>query len=81
MTDNEYKTIVKGRLARDDFVVDDGIGGYVDTGVDDFEEAEDVEEDEDEERPRNKCTCAYGFCDKYFSDASAPLQQRRRRRI
>ena len=81
MTDNEYKTIVKGRLARDDFVVDDGIGGYVDTGVDDFEEAEDVEENEEEERPRNKCTCACGFCDKYVSDSSAPLQQRRRRRI
>ena len=67
MTDNEYKTIVKGRLARDDFVVDDGIGGYVDTGVDDFEEAEDVEEDEEEERPRNKCTCLCGFCDLYAS--------------
>ena len=81
MTDNEYKTIVKGRLARDDFVVDDGIGGYVDTGVDDFEEAEDVEEDEEEERPRYKCTCACDFCQLYISDSSAPLQRRRRRRI
>ncbi|TBU30600.1 DNA polymerase alpha catalytic subunit [Dichomitus squalens] len=53
VTENEYKTIVKGRLARDDFVVDDGFSGYVDTGVDDFEEAGDVEEDE-EERPKNK---------------------------
>ena len=35
-------------------MVDDGFSGYVDTGVDDFEEAEDVEEDE-EERPKNKC--------------------------
>ena len=34
-------------------MVDDGFSGYVDTGVDDFEEAEDVEEDE-EERPKNK---------------------------
>ena len=36
-------------------MVDDGFSGYVDTGVDDFEEAEDIEEDEDE-RPKGKCT-------------------------
>jgi hypothetical protein len=27
---------VKGRLQRDDFVVDDGVGGYLDNGMDDW---------------------------------------------
>ena len=36
-------------------MVDDGIGGYMDTGVDDFEEAEDREESDDEQR-KGKCT-------------------------
>ena len=36
-------------------MVDDGFSGYVDTGVDDFEDAEDIEEDEDE-RPKGKGT-------------------------
>ena len=39
-------------------MVDDGFSGYVDTGVDDFEEAEDIEEDE-EERPKNRCAYSY----------------------
>ncbi|KAI0369754.1 hypothetical protein BV20DRAFT_967411 [Pilatotrama ljubarskyi] len=53
VTEDQYKTIVRGRLAQDDFVVDDGIGGYMDTGVDDFEEPEDREESEDE-HPKSK---------------------------
>ncbi|KAH9935987.1 uncharacterized protein BXZ73DRAFT_45345 [Epithele typhae] len=53
VTDAQYKTIVKGRLARDDFVEDDGVGGYMDNGMDDFDEAENQEESEDE-RSRTK---------------------------
>ena len=45
---------MKGRLAKDDFVVDDGVGGYMDNGMDDFEEEEDREVSEDEDR-RSKC--------------------------
>ncbi|EMD39179.1 hypothetical protein CERSUDRAFT_112852 [Gelatoporia subvermispora B] len=51
VTEEQYKNIVRGRLARDDFVEDDGIQGYMDTGVDDFEEQSNDEEEE-EERPR-----------------------------
>ncbi|KAI0358255.1 hypothetical protein OH77DRAFT_1256462 [Trametes cingulata] len=53
VSEDQYKTIVRGRLAQDDFVVDDGIGGYMDTGVDDFEEPEDREESEDDQ-PKSK---------------------------
>ena len=41
VTEDQYKSIVRGRLAKDDFVVDDGVGGYMDNGMDDFEEKED----------------------------------------
>ena len=36
VTEDQYKSIVRGRLAKDDFVVDDGIGGYMDNGMDDW---------------------------------------------
>ncbi|KIJ54743.1 hypothetical protein M422DRAFT_24648 [Sphaerobolus stellatus SS14] len=36
VSEDKYKDIVKGRLQRDDFVVDDGIGGYEDNGMDDW---------------------------------------------
>ena len=36
MDDDQYKSIVKGRLQRDDFIVDDGIEGYADNGMDDW---------------------------------------------
>lgn len=38
VSEEQYKSIVRGRLAKDDFVVDDGVGGYMDNGMDDFEE-------------------------------------------
>ena len=47
VTEDQYKSIVKGRLQRDDFVVDDGAEGYVDNGMDDWtggNESEDEEE-------------------------------------
>ena len=38
--ENEYKSIVKGRLQRDDFIVDDGVTGYADNGMDDWGEGD-----------------------------------------
>lgn len=49
VTEDQYKSIVCGRLQKDDFVVDDGVGGYMDNGMDDWGQ-EDADEDADEER-------------------------------
>lgn len=51
VTEEQYKAIVRGRLAKDDFVVDDGVGGYMDNGIDEFEEAEQDAESDEDERP------------------------------
>lgn len=52
----QYRNIVKGRLAKDDFVVDDGISGYNDNGMDDWNEQDQaVDPDEDDYRFA-KCT-------------------------
>ncbi|OJT03335.1 DNA polymerase alpha catalytic subunit [Trametes pubescens] len=53
VTEDQYKSVVRGRLAQDDFVVDDGVGGYMDTGVDDFEEPE-ADEESDDDRSKSK---------------------------
>lgn len=37
VTEDQYKSVVQGRLAKDDFVVDDGVGDYLDNGMDDWE--------------------------------------------
>lgn len=56
MTEDDYGGVVKGRLQRDDFVVDDGAEGYVDNGMDDWEGGYgDYEKSEDEDEKR-KCT-------------------------
>ncbi|KAI0793848.1 DNA polymerase alpha catalytic subunit [Fomes fomentarius] len=56
VSEAQYKSIVANRLAKDDFVEDDGFSGYVDTGVDDFEQAE----QSDDDRPKNKLySCIY----------------------
>jgi len=46
--------VVKGRLQTDDFVVDDGVEGYVDTGIDDWEVGyrEDHDSESEDERPK-----------------------------
>ncbi|KAF8624027.1 hypothetical protein AX17_007233 [Amanita inopinata Kibby_2008] len=49
VTEDQYKSIVRGRLQKDDFIVDDGVGGYMDNGMDDWME-EDQGEDSEEER-------------------------------
>lgn len=60
VTEDQYKSVVRGRLAQDDFVVDDGVGGYMDTGVDDFEEPE-ADEESEEERSKSKGTRFIGI--------------------
>lgn len=48
VSEEQYKRIVKGRLAKDDFVVDDGVDGYNDNGMDDWDERnEAIDSDED----------------------------------
>lgn len=49
VTEDQYKKIVKGRLQRDDFVVDDGIDGYADNGMDEWESARNGAENQSEE--------------------------------
>jgi DNA polymerase alpha subunit A len=46
VTEDQYKSVVQGRLAKDDFVLDDGIGGYVDNGMDDWGNADDDAQDD-----------------------------------
>ena len=65
VTEDQYKSIVKGRLQRDDFVVDDGAGGYMDNGMDDWNEADEEEEEEEEEIRKG----IYAS-DSYFKDIS-----------
>lgn len=45
---------MKGRLQKDDFVVDDGVGGYMDNGMDDWTGAGNDEEDYDEYETKKK---------------------------
>ena len=52
VTEAQYNSIVKGRLAKDDFVVDDGVEGYMDNGMDDFEEKEMRYESDEEDVKR-----------------------------
>lgn len=36
LDEDQYRAVVKGRLQEDDFVEDDGVGGYVDNGMDEW---------------------------------------------
>lgn len=49
VTEDQYKSIVRGRLQQDDFVVDDGVGGYMDDGHDDWSGGGNKEPDSDVE--------------------------------
>lgn len=51
VTEDQYKSIVKGRLQKDDFVEDDGVEGYMDNGMDDWTGGDSQEEEEYEKRP------------------------------
>jgi DNA polymerase alpha subunit A len=58
VTEDQYKSIVRGRLQKDDFVVDDGVTGYMDNGMDDFGEGDEIAESDVEESGRKKkCAC------------------------
>lgn len=55
--EDQYKSIVRGRLQKDDFIVDDGVEGYADNGMDDWGHEQDNEEsDEDVKRPKSECS-------------------------
>lgn len=50
VTEEDYQTIVKGRLQEDDFVIDDDGSGYVDNGLEDWDRGGEPDgSDEDEE--------------------------------
>lgn len=63
VTEDQYKSIVKGRLQRDDFVVDDGAEGYVDNGMDDWvggdEEMDRQDSDEEEQRKSTRLSLSF----------------------
>jgi DNA polymerase alpha subunit A len=57
VTEDQYKSIVRGRLEKDDFVVDDGVSGYMDNGMDDWAgEPSDADSDVDDRASKKKCT-------------------------
>ena len=60
VTEDQYKSIVKGRLQRDDFVVDDGAGGYMDNGMDEWTDGNEDEEEDEEETRKGICV-QFGF--------------------
>ena len=56
VTEEQYKRIVLGRLQKDDFVIDDGVSGYMDNGMDDWGQQDaDEEDDEKDHHSRRKC--------------------------
>lgn len=48
---------MRGRLQKDDFVVDDGVGGYMDNGMDDFGDGDEAMESDEEIDTKKKCAC------------------------
>ncbi|PFH53233.1 hypothetical protein AMATHDRAFT_54925 [Amanita thiersii Skay4041] len=57
VSEEQYKTIVRGRLQQDDFIVDDGVDGYMDNGMDDWMSGDkDQMDSEVESEPKRKAT-------------------------
>ncbi|KAJ7623603.1 hypothetical protein FB45DRAFT_837909 [Roridomyces roridus] len=56
VSEDQYRRVVRNRLQEDDFVEDDGVGGYVDNGLEEDwdREADEEEDDSDEERKKKK---------------------------
>ncbi|KAJ8695119.1 DNA-directed DNA polymerase alpha catalytic subunit pol1 [Pleurotus ostreatus] len=54
VSEDQYKAVVKGRLQEDDFVVDDGVGGYVDNGMDEYGQEDEFVSDVEEKRVDKK---------------------------
>lgn len=64
----KYKSIVRNRLDQDDFVEDDGVGGYTDHGMDIFDEEEIYSED-DAKRKYHLCNLVCNSMLIFFSKA------------
>ncbi|KAK7051399.1 DNA-directed DNA polymerase alpha catalytic subunit pol1 [Paramarasmius palmivorus] len=56
VTEDQYKRIVKGRLQKDDFVVDDGIDGYQDNGLEEEWENDGYYESDEDVKQKKKST-------------------------
>ena len=65
VTEDQYKSIVKGRLQKDDFVIDDGVDGYMDNGMDDWtggdRDTEEADSDGEGYSKTKKCTLQVRF--------------------
>jgi DNA polymerase alpha subunit A len=55
VSEEQYRRIVKGRLAKDDFVVDDGVGGYNDNGMDDWDQQNEAADSDEDDYRSAKC--------------------------
>ncbi|CAK5267409.1 unnamed protein product [Mycena citricolor] len=54
VSEEQYRSIVRGRLQKDDFVVDDGVDGYADNGIEDWDVQEEHDYDSEEESASKK---------------------------
>lgn len=61
MAENDYKKIVRDRLDKDDFIEDDGVGGYADNGMDDWGE----DDGDSEEETRLKGESDFGLSNEW----------------
>lgn len=70
VSEEQYKRIVKGRLAKDDFVVDDGISGYNDDGMDDWNEQDQaVDSDENDYRSTKRVSLHHSAFIRLYLDS------------
>lgn len=67
---------MRGRLQKDDFVVDDGVGGYMDNGMDDFGDGDEAAESDEEIDTKKKRACCDGA---YLTTSTDALLQPRRK--
>jgi DNA polymerase alpha subunit A len=51
----QYKRIVKGRLAKDDFVMDGGVIGYNDSGMDEGDGGDEAADSDQDDYRSTKC--------------------------
>ncbi|KAJ9098951.1 hypothetical protein QFC19_006175 [Naganishia cerealis] len=76
VSEDQYKQIVGGRLARDDFIEDDDGGGYQDNGMDDWdEERYDESSEEDTKRKGARPAKAAPKTAKTSSKTKPPVMQ------
>ena len=54
--EEQYESIVRGRLQRDDFIEDDGVEGYADNGMDDWGGNQQSESEEEAQVSKERCT-------------------------